>query len=400
MNAMPGLINSIDFFTAQNHFSFNTDTSVVHKDSQVSDSVSQSVTEISTTSDTLKGNDSLLNTNSQRLNQQSVDSILRLSEERAMQIELQMQQEASQRQKVYKPTIDTSKILFREFGVGRFPVKERLENDPFAQNFLLNFSVVKPTTKNNSKGVFIEESSTAQAQKTSVNIEKKDQKDIRPAPIETKDQFNWITLLLIGTFILFGWVRLFNKKYLLSLIKSTISYQEAHALYRDKNSVMQRASFIGNFIFVSNVSLFVVQLIKYFNLSFQGVNEYEIYLFVFACLTGLYIFRAITTGFIGFIFIKQRVFSEFFHHVNLFTKNVGLFLFPVVISLQFIAHEYLDFIVYIGFGIVAIFYFLQILRSFQIINRKNVSIFYMILYLCAFEFAPFLIIYKMLLTLF
>ncbi|MFP4024796.1 MAG: DUF4271 domain-containing protein [Thiohalospira sp.] len=397
---MPGLINSIDFFIAKDHFSLNTDTAVVHQDSPVSDSVSQSTTETIATSDTIKSKNSLLNRGNQGLDLQGIDSILRLSEERARQIELQMQQEAAQMQKLYKPAIDTSKILFREFGVGSFPVKERLDNDPFNQNFLLNLSVVKPATEKNNQGVFIEESLPAQSQKINVYKEQKPRKDIIPTPIETKGQFNWITILLIGTFILFGWVRLFNKKYLLSLLKSTISYQEAHALYRDKNSLMQRASFIGNFIFVSNVSLFVVQLIKYFELSNVSAQEYEIYLFVFACLAGLYIFRTITTGFIGFIFLKQRVFSEFFHHVNLFTKNVGIFLFPVVISLQFIAHEYIDFIVYIGFGIVVIFYFLQILRSFQIINRKNVSIFYMILYLCAFEFAPFLIIYKMLLTLF
>jgi hypothetical protein len=113
----------------------------------------------------------------------------------------------------------------------------------------------------------------------------------------------------------------------------------------------------------------------------------------------LYIFRAVTTAFIGYVFLKQKVFSEYFHHVHLYTKNIGLFLFPVVIVLQFLTYEYLDFIGYIGLGVVFIFYFLQLIRSFQIINRKNVSIFYMILYLCAFEFAPFLILYKMFLTL-
>jgi len=162
---------------------------------------------------------------------------------------------------------------------------------------------------------------------------------------------------------------------------------------------MQRASFVGNLLFVSNVSLFVVQISEFFQLQWVDMAEYELYLIVFVCLTGLYTFRAITSGFIGFVFLKQQVFSEYFHHVHLYTKNIGLFLFPVLIALQFLTYVYLDFIVYIGFGIVLVLYVFQLLRSFQIINCKNVSISYMILYLCAFEFAPFLILYKMFLTL-
>ncbi|MEE4197651.1 MAG: DUF4271 domain-containing protein [Bacteroidales bacterium] len=391
---MPSIKHSDHNFPAKNEFLFLADTIPAGQNHRAQDTLFQE----KSVKDTLSQQDTAFN-QERGLNLQQIDSILRKSEERTRQIELQLEQEKEhQQKKVYRPTIDTAKILYREFGIANFPVSERLGQDPFHQNLFLHFKAVRQNPEHPKKTVFIEEASSNEG-KTRTYSEKSPEKAVKPLPSNLNNQFDWVTVLLIVTLILFGWIRLFHKKYLLSLIKSTISYQEAHSLYRDKNSLMQRASFIGNLLFVSNVSLFVVQLSRYFGLTFSGVAEYELYLFSFTCITGLYVFRALTSGFIGFLFLKQKVFAEYFHHVNIYTKNIGLFLFPVIVALQFLTYEYLDFIVYMGFGIVLFFYIFQLLRSFQIINRRNVSIFYMILYLCAFEFAPFLILYKMLLTL-
>jgi len=390
---MPEEKQTINFFSAEDEFFFISDT-IINKKSGSGDTLIHEVSEI----DTIKQKDTTSNSKTD-LNQQKIDSILRISEERILQIEQQRQEAIEfQQKKIYKPKTDTAKILYREFGVANFPVRERLENDPFYQNIFLNFKSTKPKQDKEKKFVFIEES-PIKITETKTYTETNDKKDVKPSPTAIKVQFDWITILLMVSFVLFGWLRLFHKKYLLSLLKSTISYKEAYSLYRDKNSLMQRASFVGNLLFVSNVSLFVVQISEFFQLQWVDMAEYELYLIVFVCLTGLYTFRAITSGFIGFVFLKQQVFSEYFHHVHLYTKNIGLFLFPVLIALQFLTYVYLDFIVYIGFGIVLVLYVFQLLRSFQIINCKNVSISYMILYLCAFEFAPFLILYKMFLTL-
>lgn len=154
-----------------------------------------------------------------------------------------------------------------------------------------------------------------------------------------------------------------------------------------------------NVLFLSNVSVFAIQLRYFWNLKMDGLEDWQLYFIVFASLAGLYVFRALSSLFIGSVFLKQRVFSEYFHHANIYTKNTGLFLLPIVVALQFLSYQHIDIIVYIGLLIIVALYLLLLLRSFQVINRKNVSIFYMILYLCAFEFAPFLVLYKILLSL-
>jgi hypothetical protein len=333
-----------------------------------------------------------LNLNSiKQLDLSKIDSILKVSLERDLEIEQQRQQELTTQKIVYKRKTDTTELMYKQFGIAGFPLKEKLDKDPFQQNFLYSINRTKPLEKEAKQDVFIESAETVYS--TEVK-----QIEIKPKYITGRITFDWITILLLGSFLLLGWVRLFNKKYLTSLVKSVLSFKESNTLYREKNSLMVRASFIINFLFVSNISVFTIQIRHYFDLNLSGLEDYKLYFFAMASFLTLYVFRAISSFFIGNVFLKQKLFSEYFHNANIFTKNTGIFLFPVVIALQFFTYEYIGIIIYTGIIIAGLLYILQVFRAIQINIKKNVSIFYMILYLCAFEFSPFLIVYKVLLS--
>ena len=373
---------SINFFSAIENFSTTQDTVINQKAIElknnliIKDSSQKEFTRLSPVKE---------------FNLQAIDSILKRSEERERQIEFEKQQVLIQKP-VYKRKIDTTELLYKQFGIAGFPIKEKLDNDPFQHNFLYNFSCIKPKEKNEQE-VFSYVSNEVQSQTI------KSQKEIvKPKYFTERIQFDWVTILLIASFLLLGWVRLFNKKYLISIVKSTVSYKESNTLYREKNVLMERASFLINLLFISNVALFILHLKQYLEIEILGIDEYVLYFIVFGSLMGLYVFRAISSSFIGYLFLKQKVFAEYFHNVNIYTKSTGLALLPMIIALQFIAYEYLGIIIYIGISIAGFLYLLQLLRAFQIIIRNNVSIFYMILYLCAFEITPFLIVYKLLLS--
>ncbi len=376
---------SIHFYTAIEKFSFLQDT-INSVPGNVNDSVA--------TGDSIFEFESFPLKTVQQLDLSEIDSILRRSEELEQQIELEKQQ-AIQRTYYRKPK-DTTEILYQEFGIAGFPLTEKLNQDPFKQNFLYNYTSYKPEEKSTNNQVFIEDESS----KEQAYSEYKPRIDkVNPEYIQEKFQFDWITILLASSLLILGWVRLFNKKYITSIFKSIISYQESSSLLREKNSLMERASFLLNTLFISNTALFIVQIKYFLNFSFSSIENHLVYFIVFSSLLALYIFRALTSGFIGYVFLKQKVFGEYFHNVNIFTKATGLLLFPVIISLQFLSFYYVHIFIYAGMIMISLLYFFMIIRAFQIINRKNVSIFYMILYLCAFEISPFLVIYKLMLML-
>ncbi len=344
-----------------------------------------------------KNEEGLINVGTVRqFNLEAIDSILRRTEERDAQISKDTIRDTVVYRPRYRRKIDTAELLYKQFGIAEFPIKENLDQDPFNQNVLYNFQSVKPAEKKVKQNVFIETETSNISESISYTGQRENK--IKPQFISNRIQFDWITILLIVSLLLIGWVRLFNKKYLVSLIKSTVLYKESNTLYREKNSVMVKASFLINVLFISNISVFGLQLKHFYNFSFEGLDDYLLYFILFASFIGLNVFRFITSSSIGYLFLKQKIFLEYIHNVNIFTKNTGLFLFPVIVVMQFLPYDNLDFIIYTGIAIVIILYLFQLIRCFQIIIRKNLSIFFMILYLCAFEFAPFLVIYKMLLS--
>jgi len=162
---MPEEKQTINFFSAEDEFFFISDT-IINKKSGSGDTLIHEVSEI----DTIKQKDTTSNSKTD-LNQQKIDSILRISEERILQIEQQRQEAIEfQQKKIYKPKTDTAKILYREFGVANFPVRERLENDPFYQNIFLNFKSTKPKQDKEKKFVFIEKLKSQLLDKTSSTI--------------------------------------------------------------------------------------------------------------------------------------------------------------------------------------------------------------------------------------
>jgi hypothetical protein len=373
---------SINYFTAVEKYSFEQDTAIHQQ--EIKDDSLQIITKDTTKKDFI--NFGTIKT----FDLQAIDSILKISEERERQIKVQTDSIA--KRPVYRRKLDTTELYYQQFGIAGFPLHEELDKDPFQQNIFLNFSDIKPEEAKPDQ-VFAHVS----AESNTVQLVQEKEK-IQPKYFTKDAQFDWITILIVAVFLLLGWVSLFNKKYLGSLVKAVVSYNEANTLYREKNSLMVRASFIINIIFISAISLFIIQLNQYLNLGTEKIAKHLLYLFVALGFIGLYLLRFISAKFIGFVFLQQRIFSEYLHNVNIYTKVTGLLLLPVVIALQYLAVEYLIVILWIGLIIIGFLYFLQTLRAFQILIRNNVSIFYMILYLCAVEIAPFLMIYKLLLS--
>jgi len=356
--------------------------------------------EISNTQDltpsTFQTSDTLNTPQVKPYNQNTIDSIFKLSEQRELQIKKDW---ALYKAKMQIQESDTTKLLFENLNLYNPPIKERFEKDQFYCNFLYNLPVSKETVNEKTEVAIIDIQTFKSKNSEEKKIITEKRIEIEPRLKGNKLNFDWILGVLLLSFIILGFVRLYFNKYLQSLIKSSISFQESTTMFREKNSLMEKASLLVNLLFLSNISIFVIQLAQFFNIGFGNIKHYYVYLMVFSGLIILYIFRGLTSWFVGLVFLKEKVFKEYFHNVNIYTKNTGLFLFPVVVTLQFLSYEYLAFIIYIGLAGVGVLYILLIQRSFQLINRKNVSVFYMILYLCAFEFAPLLIIYKLLLSL-
>ena len=212
--------------------------------------------------------------------------------------------------------------------------------------------------------------------------------------IRNQQSGDWILAIILSSFFLLAWVRIFFTRYLVQIINSLFIYHTASKLFRDNNILLQRISFVLNTIFILISGLFIYQLFNFFDVRVNIPAGFPLYLFSTGLVFGFIIFRYIAVYTVGFIFARQKEFIEYLHNVFLYNKSIGLVLLPIVAGIAFTPQSIRIPLVYAGLLIVIFFYILRIGRSFRIILRKDVLIFYLILYLCTLEILPILLFYK------
>lgn len=206
---------------------------------------------------------------------------------------------------------------------------------------------------------------------------------------------DWLTGIIIFALIIFAWVRLaFYRKYK-DVITSVFNYKTSYNLYKERNSIWQRAAGMLNFLFLLNVSIFIYTVSRYYNIQsvpagFKGFS------LIFITTSAIYILKTIGIFFIGQLFKAQEVAGEYISNLWLYNKVLGISMLIVNISFPFVKPEakYLMLILALFFTVISLL--LRYYRSLQIVIRIKLSFFYWILYLCTLEILPILIMVKLL----
>lgn len=219
---------------------------------------------------------------------------------------------------------------------------------------------------------------------------------IKEGKLIESSQSDWMVGVSLFVVILMAVIRFSFSKYLQRLIDAIINYQVSNNLFLEKNMRNLRGNIFLNGLFFINVSFFAV---LYYNYWFSGSdNKTSLLSFVYTLAVFLLIYfgKFVVIRTLAYIFDGAKEGKEYLHTVFIYNKNLGIFLLPITLSVPFIA----DFAAYLllnaGLVIALIFYLFRLFRGIKILFRKHVSISYMILYLCALEILPLLVIYKLL----
>jgi hypothetical protein len=91
---------------------------------------------------------------------------------------------------------------------------------------------------------------------------------------------------------------------------------------------------------------------------------------------------------------ESEVFNEYLLNVYQSYRFSSLIVFTLVILLVYTAVLPTSVYFIAGVIVLIIFYLIRVLRLFLIFMKRNISILYLILYLCALEILPVLILVK------
>lgn len=207
----------------------------------------------------------------------------------------------------------------------------------------------------------------------------------------------WPSVLLFIIFSTYISVKVTDSKKIIQIFTSIFSIQASKQLLREDYKLYKRVSVFLSLSFILVISFLICLINDYFGLILKSYNLFYQYLFFISITTFIYLIKIVSTLILSHITLSYEIGKEYIFNLFVFCQTAGIILFPVVVFLQFSKYP-AEWFLYPGLIVCGSIYVLRILRGFVISAlEQNIGILYIILYLCALEILPVLVLVRFLL---
>jgi hypothetical protein len=156
-------------------------------------------------------------------------------------------------------------------------------------------------------------------------------------------------------------------------------------------------SLVLNFLHIVTCGTFFTFAALHYNFS-PETNCWLLLAYCMGMLTIIYFVKFIMLRITGWIFNVRHATDTYIFVVFMVNKVIGIFLLPMLVLLAFTQPPLYTIAMNLSFTMLIVFLGYRFIISYRPIrNEIKVNRFHFFLYLCAFEIAPLLLIYKVLL---
>ena len=202
-----------------------------------------------------------------------------------------------------------------------------------------------------------------------------------------------LTVIFFVLFALFVSVRAGYTRYISFLFQAVFNYTASVRMYREKNYSFLHGAFRLEIIFYAVVSILAYQVLMNFS-SADGHFQIVGFLQTAALILTFFLGKKLLYKILGTLFIGASDTGELMFNMDNTYRAAGIILFPIVGVVTFGPFGNTVAAIVAGLVTLVFFYGLLLKRAVSILIKKQVSIFYLFLYLCTLEFLPLLLIYK------
>jgi hypothetical protein len=216
--------------------------------------------------------------------------------------------------------------------------------------------------------------------------------------VHQSDSKDSLFYLVVGILFYFALIRLFFEKYFNNLM--TLFFRVSLRQQQIREQVLQTPlpSLLLNLFFIITGGLYACFLLHYSQFG-AGINFWYLYLDCMIGLGAIYLVKFLVLKFCGWVFSISRATDTYIFIVFLVNKMLGIFLLPFLIMITFSGDQARQIFITISLAMVFVLWMYRVLAAYRPIrNEIKLTPFHFFLYLCAFEIAPLLLIYKVLLT--
>jgi hypothetical protein len=224
---------------------------------------------------------------------------------------------------------------------------------------------------------------------------KNEQGDIRK--ITGKESLFYFILFLL---FIFAILRQIFPKYFSDLFRLFFRTTLKQRQIRDQLMQTPLPSLLLNGFYILSAGLYVSLLFKYFKID-PLQNFWLLFLYCCIGLSAAYFVKFVFLKIAGWLFNLEEAANAYIFIVFIINKMIGIMLLPFIAILAFsVGNVYTAGLVLSWCLVTGLILYRFILTYASVRNQVKVNPFHFFLYLCAFEIAPLLLIYKLLLIVF
>ncbi len=204
--------------------------------------------------------------------------------------------------------------------------------------------------------------------------------------------------LLLALFFFYALVRIVFYKYLSNIFTLFFRASLRQQQIREQLTQSPLPSLLLNILFVMTGGLYVAMLTRHYN-YLQNIDFWLLCLYSSGGLMLVYVGKFLVLKTLGWILRISKATDAYLFTVFMVNKIIGIFLLPVLLCLAFPYPGFLQVIITLSLFVLALLWGYRFLLSYRAVRTEiRINPFHFFLYLCAFEIAPLLLIYKVLLS--
>jgi Domain of unknown function (DUF4271) len=202
---------------------------------------------------------------------------------------------------------------------------------------------------------------------------------------------------LAGLLFYFAIIKILFSKYLDNIMTLFFRVTMRQQQLREQLSQTPMPSLLLNILFIISGGMFLAFVSLYYKITPEQ-NLWLLWGYGCAIVIAVYLGKFIILKIIGWIFNVSNATDTYIFIIFMVNKMVGIFLVPALILMAFPYEPFLPVVMTLTFIMLGLSLGYRFLISYKPIRHEiKVSRFHFFVYLCAFEIAPLLLIYKVLL---
>jgi hypothetical protein len=205
---------------------------------------------------------------------------------------------------------------------------------------------------------------------------------------------DWILGIIIVSAFLISFIHSNRGSALKNFFKSFSLKGSNSEVSRDIGGLFHWQSTLINLVSFLNIGLFIYFIQRYYNLIPGNLPQLLLWFAFFMIIVIAITLRHFICTSVGNISGREDAFREYLYGIYQMYRLLGLIYFILIIIISYTTLIPAKTCFIIGLFVVSVLYLLRILRLLIIFIKRHISIFYFILYLCALEILPAVVLFK------